>query len=155
MKIDNVAKQIIRMELEEALLNYEDYKKGYTIPYKLVPYLDMLDEIDEIRSYIYSKINYKHKDEHKALVLFTSGNRVPDIIDKLRKCEIYSSDIRAWIYGDEEIVGFIPAMFDKFIELNRYCPFCNTGSSGGPASQYPLSGKVCPHKEMEWSEEEA
>ena len=103
---------------------------------------------------VYAKINYKHKNEHKALVMFLSGKRVNDIVNLLRKCEIHFDEVRGWFYGDEEMEGFIPAMFEKFLKMNRYCPFCNTGSLGGPDSLYPLNGTVCPHKEFEWSEEE-
>lgn len=154
--IDSVAKQIIRMELEEALLHYEDYKKGYTIPYKFVPYLEMLHEIDYINAYIYSKINHRDKNEHEALSCFISGKRIPEIIAAFKKRDLPIEDIRGWIYGDEDHEGFIPYLFDKFIELNRYCPFCNlnTKNTNAVASPYPTSGKVCPHKEIEWSEED-
>lgn len=154
MGIDSAARQIMRQELEEALYRYDDYKKGYTIPYKLQPYLEILDEVDWIRGYVYSKIKYKHKYEHKALCLFLSGKRIHEIRLQFRKEGLPTSDITAWFYGDDEHEGFIIAMFDKFLKLNSYCPFCNFSNDSGKASGPKLSGTVCPCKEIEWAEEE-
>jgi len=154
MKTNNVAKQIIRQNLEEALLRYDEYKKGYTIDDIFIPYIQMLDEIDAVQEYIYSKNSYSSKNEYEALKMFITRIRFEDIVIKMTKLGIDAAEVRSWFYGSEEREGFITAMFDKFLKMNRYCPFCNVTGVEANTSSYPLNGKVCPHREIEWMEEE-
>lgn len=133
------------MNLEEALKSYGDFKAGRQVHWKLRPYLEMLDEGDHVGAYLIGTIS--RRDEHRFLKGFTKERSSSGI-----RIGMISSDpgeIGKWIKD------FVDAMFVRFLELNRYCPFCSVqggGNNGG--SPYPLSSKACPHRELEALEEE-
>lgn len=149
-------KRTIQLQLEEALLRYGDFKAGAKVPELLRAYLTILDEVDAVGAYISGKNAYHTRHEYKALTLFLDGRRIAEVGREMRPSGATFDDVHAWIYGTETRDGLVSAMYAKFVRLNRYCPFCElaegTGQSKG--ASYPLTGKTCPHREIEWEEEE-
>ena len=148
MRITSEKIRVIKMELEAALMQYDNYKAGKKIPWEYLPHLQILDEVDVVGAYLNGVIG--QRKEHATLKLFLGGLSVEGLI---ARNGISPAQIMQWVNK------FVDFVLERFLQLNEFddCPFCNQGNvrSSGPAPNvYPLHGRMCFHRELRWVEEE-
>lgn len=152
MKITLTAKQLIHTHLEEALLRYRDYRAGKFVASALRVYLDILAERDVVGAYVCGISKTSRRGEHRAVKLFLEGNRLAEVARELRKDGIGFEDVKLWIYGSEAKDGLVSAVYAEFLKMSQYCPFCDDAGGQSKGGSYPLTGKTCPHRELEEEE---
>lgn len=145
-RIHDRQKKEIRLNLEKALQHYGDFRAGRPVHWKLRPYLEMLDEGDHVGAYLIGALG--RREAYRILKGFVNGTPLAEL--GAGKNGGGQGEAKTWIED------FVDAMLDKFLEINRHCPFCDAAQgadkskSGG--APYSLSGKWCPHRMLDGEE---
>lgn len=137
-------KTVIYNELKEALKYYYAYTMLDFTPEHYKTYLDELLEIDAVRAYL-DGIKAKSTVEHQAVFEFLAGKSLEEILSRFytRKAKLTLEMLNEWIYGSEEKLGLVPAMYEIFMKIQEhYCPFHSgkQGNSKSAMAPYPTHG---------------
>jgi len=154
LKVPRANLRTIKSDLEQALLHYTAFRKGDPIPSGLVPYLQLLSEVDSVAAFVDSFKQDRSRLHYQALIMFLEGKPIDQIALELKN-KVTLKQIECWIYGNDQEIGLVGFTFETFVKLSTWCPFCDFRSTNGNAGMapYPLRSRMCYHRELAWAED--